>query len=845
MVRLPPIVRRSSVVLLVLAVVSGSASRSGRALAQPPAPAGAGDLAIALKRLLVVGNVLYVGAHPDDENTAMLAWLVKGRLYRSAYLSLTRGDGGQNLIGPERGEEIGVIRTQELLAARRTDGAEQLFTRAIDFGYSKSAEETLSIWGREAVLSDVVRVVRTLRPDVIVTRFPTNGEGGHGHHTASALLAEEAFRAASDPTRFPEQIARDGLAPWTTRRLFWNAWRVKPEERDPSLPKLLSVDLGAYNPLLGRSYTEIAAESRSMHKSQGFGSAERRGTLVNTLEPHLGDPATVDLMDGVDTTWNRIPGGHAVIAPLEEALTQFRPDRPWDILPELVEAHRRMRALPSSPWVDEKLHELDEAIREAAGIWMEAISARPTATAGSEVPVSVAVLNRSDARVVLKRIDLPWGTRPMEDAGPLRNNVPLKTDFVVRLPAGVPETNPYWLDLPPGRGLYRVADERAIGRPENPPVMSARITLEIGGESLPYEVQVQHRSTDPVRGERYRPLEIVPKVSLHLSTGIVFFRDTGPRNVTLTVRAGEKGLAGAASLKVPDSWKASPPQRFSLREEGDETVLRFTVTPPPGPATGTLRAEARLDRLDGLDGTPFSHDLIRIDYPHILPQLLTPPAEARLVRRETAVLAKRVGYVMGSGDDVPEALRQLGLEVALLSDDELATGSLDRYDAIVTGVRAYNTRKRLAAVEPRLMEYVKEGGTLVVQYCTTQELATPELGPFPLKLSHDRVTVEEAPVSILAPGAPLLSKPNRIGPEDFDGWVQERGLYFPDSWDPRYVPLLSMADPGEPQREGALLAARYGKGTYVYTGLALFRQLPAGVPGAFRLLANLVSGGKS
>jgi hypothetical protein len=435
----------------------------------------------------------------------------------------------------------------------------------------------------------------------------------------------------------------------------------------------------------------------------------------------------------------------------------------------------------------------------------------------------------------VRKIEFSSLAKAFEGATSLENNRPMKTDFSVRIPEDADETNPYWLDAPPTRGLFRVADPRSIGRPESRPAMTARVTLEMAGESLVFEVPVQHRSTDPVIGERYRPLEISPKVSLHLAAPVLFFPDRNAREVGVTVRAGKKDVSGVASLKTPQGWLASGAQPFALRNEGDEAVLRFTVTPPAGPAAGAVRAEATVD------GVTFSHDVVRIDHPHVPPIALAPATEARLVREDTLVRARRVGYVMGSGDEVPEALRQLGLEVTLLSDEDLAAAPLGRYDAIVAGVRAYNTRKRLAAVQARLLEYVKDGGTYIVQYNTSQDLVTPEAGPFPLKLSRDRVTVEEAPVRLLVPDHPLLSAPNRIGPKDFEGWVQERGLYFPGSWDERYEPLLGMADPGEKETTGALLYARYGKGAFVYTGLAFFRQLPAGVPGAYRLFANLVS----
>ena len=829
--------RRHPLLASAVALLAALALGAG-AFAQPPVPAGAGDLLLALKKLLVVGNVLYVAAHPDDENTAMLAYLSRGRLLRAGYLALTRGDGGQNLIGPEKGELIGVIRTQELLAARRVDRAEQLFTRAVDFGYSRSPEETLAIWGKEAVLADVVRAYRSFRPDVVITRFPVNGNGGHGHHTASAMLAGEAFEAAGDPARFPEQLTREGggLSPWKPRRLYWNAWRVKPEERDPKLPRLLTVDLGTFNPLLGRSYAEIAAESRTFHKSQGFGAAERRGTVPNYLEPVAGDPAGADFLDGIDLTWGRVPRSARVRATLEEAVRSFRPEKPHEVVPLLLKAHRQMAALGASPWVEEKRRELVEAIRAAAGIWVEAIAAAPSANPGSEVKATALALCRSPLEVSLVSLDLPHAKAQGPPPTRLAQNEPVKHEALLALPETLEETSPYWLVDPPSRGLFTVRDARRIGLPETPEALVASFVLSVGGERLTLTSPVQYRWTDPVQGERYRSLEVLPKLTLHFPDGVSLFRDASPREVRVTARAGRKGVAGSVRLVVPAGWAASAPQEVSFGEEGEEKALAFRVTPPAGPATGTVRAEATVE------GRTFSHDLVRIDYPHVPVQTLTPTAEGRLVRADFATRGRAVGYVAGPGDDVPEALRQMGYRVTLLSDEDLA-GDLSAYDAIVTGVRAYNVRPRLKALQKRILEWVDAGGALVIQYNTSQDLVTEQLGPFPFKLSRDRVTVEEAPVSLLLPDHPLLSAPNRITPADFGGWVQERGLYFPGTWDPRYETPLATNDPGEPAKSGALLFARHGKGAFVYTGIAFFRQLPAGVPGAYRLFANLVSAG--
>ena len=823
-----------AVALALLAALSFAAAIA----AQPPVPQGAGDLLLSLRKLLVVGNALYVAAHPDDENTAMLAYLSRERLLRTGYLSLTRGDGGQNLIGAERGELVGVIRTHELLAARRVDRAEQLFTRAVDFGYSKSPEETLAIWGREAVLADVVRAYRAFRPDVVIARFPANGDGGHGQHTASAILAEEAFEAAGDPARFADQLTPSGgsLTPWKPRRLFWNAWRVKPEERDPKLPKLLTVDLGTFNPLLGRAYSEIAGESRSNHKSQGFGAPERRGTLVNHLEPLAGEPASNDFLEGIDLSWARVPGSQGLQATLEEAVRSFRPDRPHEVLPLLLKAHAQMAALPADPWVARKRGELVEAIRSAGGLWVEAIASAPTTNPGGEVKVTTVALARSPFPVVLESVELPFSRGVGPTPSLLAPNQPAKLETSIVLPETVEETNPYWLDDRPTRGLFSVADPRWIGLPETPSPLVARFTFSAAGERFVLETPVSYRWTDPVQGERYRSLEILPKLTLHLAAGVSLFPDAKPRPVTVTARAGRKGVSGTVRLVVPQGWTASPPQPVSFAEEGDERTLTFNVMPPAQPSAGTVRAEAEVEL------RTFSHDVTRIDYPHIPVQTLTPPAEARLVRADVVRRGAAAGYVMGSGDEGPEALRQLGYRVTVLADDDLAA-DLSGYDAIVVGVRAYNTRPRLKALQKRLVDYVEKGGTLVVQYNTSQDLVTEELGPFPLKLSRDRVTVEEAPVTIATPDHPLLLAPNRIGPADFAGWVQERGLYFPGSWDSRYQTPIATNDPGEPAKPGALLFARHGKGAYVYTGLAFFRQLPAGVPGAYRLFANLVSAG--
>jgi LmbE family N-acetylglucosaminyl deacetylase len=808
--------------------------------AQPRAPLNAAETQLALRKLRVLGSVLYVGAHPDDENTAMLAYLANERLMRAAYLSVTRGDGGQNLIGTEQGATLGVIRTQELLAARRIDGAEQFFTRAVDFGFSKTPEETLAVWGREQALSDVVWVIRRFRPDVVITRFPTSGAGGHGHHTASAILAEEAFRAAADPARFPEQLRY--VQTWQPRRLFWNYFGRPPAERnDASAPKLIAVELGTYNHLLGKSYTELAALSRSMHKSQGFGSAERRGSALNYLQLIAGDPPTNDIFDGVDTSWRRIAGGETIGALLEEAARTYDASNPQASLPLLVRAHAALGKLPQDEvWVGVKRRELLEVIRACSGLWLEAIASEPHATPGSETRITTTLVNRSNYPFRLESIALNLVPTPKTVNAELRNNQPSQTQMTLFIPPAADFTQPYWLRGAQARGLFGVGEQTLIGTPENAPALTASVALSTPeGERLIFETPVLFRWTDRVRGEQYRPFEIAPPVSVNIEQKTYVFAERTPKRVRMLVRANAANVSGTLRPRLPAGWRATPEAfPFNLKNKGDELAATFEVTPPEGASAGVLAAE-----FDAGGGAVPARSMLVVNHEHIPVQTLLPAADARLVRADIARRGSRLGYVMGSGDEIPEALRQVGYTVELLSDEDLERADLGRFDAIITGVRAYNTRARLRQQQPRLLEYVERGGTLVVQY-NTDDLSFDRLGPYPFKLSRERVAVEEAPVSFVEPQHPVLQAPNKINAADFDGWIQERGLYFATDWDARYQTPFSTSDPGEPPRRGSTLVAPYGKGTYIYTSLAWFRQLPAGVPGAYRLFVNLISAGK-
>lgn len=791
-------------------------------------------MAITLAKLNVLGSALYVGAHPDDENTAVLAYLSKGRKCRTVYLSLTRGEGGQNLIGPELGAEVGIIRTQELMAARRIDGAEQFFTRAVDFGYSKSAEETLQFWGKERTLGDVVWVIRRFRPDVIMSRFAAGASGGHGHHIASALLIREAFSAAADPNQFPEQLKY--TSPWRAKRLLWNIFRPTPEEAMGRL----GLDTGEYNPLLGKSYSEIAAESRSQHKSQGFGSAGRRGTRNDVFEVAAGDPATNDLFEGIDISWNRIPGGQKVGLLLAESLESFDPRHPSKSISGLLAAYAELAKLPEDHWVAIKKAELMRVIQACAGIWLEAIANDFAAAPGDTVQVKTTVINRSDHAFALHSLSFPKIAPDSTADLPLKNNEPLAIDQTLQIPKDFPLSQPYWLETAPREGFSSVEDQNLIGLAENPPSISAKIGLSIDGHLLEYSIPLLFRWTDPVEGELYRPFEIRPRLTLQVEDKVNIFPNENPKKIKVRLKSHSPNVSGLIRLKAPGPWKINPDSLpFSLAGKYEEAEVTFEVFPPKMAGEAELMAEAEAG------GEKFSRALVEISYPHIHRQVYFPESRFKAVKLDVKTEGQRLGYVMGAGDEVPDALQALGYEVTLLDDAMLENTDLSRFEAIITGVRAYNTRDSLKLAKERLLQYVERGGTLLVQYNVSGEQSTDGFGPYPMTIGRDRVSVENAPVVFLAPEHPLLNFPNKITPKDFEGWIQERGLYFASQWDERYETVLSCHDADEPDKKGGLLYARYGKGVFIYSAYAWFRQLPEGVPGAFRLFANMIAAGKT
>jgi len=856
--------RKPSLLVLSLGVLVTAVS-SANAAGPPPQP-NAAQIRQRLGKLGVVGSVLYVAAHPDDENTGLLAYLANGALLRTGYLSITRGDGGQNLIGSEQGPELGLIRTQELLAARRIDGAQQFFTRARDFGFSKSPEETLKIWDHDGVLSDVVAVIRRFRPDVIITRFSPEPADTHGHHTASARLAMEAFRAAADPAYHPEQLA-NGVTAWQARRILWNrsTFLAKPGEDLSHYDKL---DAGGFNPLLGASYGEIAADSRSMHKSQGFGVARGRGPVTeyfSTLADAPGGKAA-PIFQGIDFTWNRLPGTAALRSAVEAANRDFADAAPYRSIPQLFAIDAALDGVGDAHWRAVKKNEVHELIAACAGLFVDATAGDYRAVAGSELEVTATAVDRSPVAVTLKSIRFPDDSlvtvdRPLAaPAGTVA--APLDTRRKVMLPATLPSTTPYWLSAPPEAGVYAVPDPRDVGRPEDEPPLQVTMTFTVDGRPLVISRAVSFKWTDPVAGERYRPFEVTPLVSVTPESKVMMFPDRQKQAKALVVRlvAGGPNVKGVVTPEAPEGWAVEPASApFEIAAKGGESEVTFNVRRAPAkrgqkpgqegpalaPAPATLRVVAHVGQAQ------FSRGVVHIEHAHIPVQTWLADADVRLVplALETGGTSVKIGYIPGPGDDVAASLRRVGYDVTLLNDEALRAGpaALARFDAIVTGVRAFNADERLRAAHATLMKYVENGGTLVVQYNTNSRLGplTAPIGPYPFEISHDRVTDETAPVNFTDLKHPALNTPNKITGLDFDGWIQERGLYFAGKWDPKYQTVFTMHDFGEKPLAGSLLWARHGKGTFVYTGLSFFRELPAGVPGAYRLFANLLAGGRA
>jgi LmbE family N-acetylglucosaminyl deacetylase len=894
----------SFLVLLLLVLPNTGAAQ----LSEPPA--GSGELALLLRQMDGERRVLMVAAHPDDEDTALLSVLARGMGVRTAYLSLSRGEGGQNLIGPEMGEGLGLIRTGELLAARSLDGATQYFSRAFDFGFSKSAQETFRHWPEEEILEDIVRVIRDFRPHVIVSIFHGTARDGHGHHQAAGILAHRAFEVAGDSTRFVGQLA-EGLLPWAPTKLYHHL-------RGDVVEAELRVETGQLDPLLGRSHFQIAMASRSRHRSQDMGVPELPGPQASRLalvrsRGYGTDDPKAGLFHGITTDLLGLAeaagGGMAISRSLrawQEEIARagdaLHPENPARALPALQGARvtldesvaeaRRSRERAGSPseaaaWADleEALafreRSLAAALQLAAGVVVDVRADRARVSPGETIRVEVSVWNGGASQVTWEEVglDLPegWEASRPEDPGPIAEDeywfaipeVPLvapgarlapgsqaRAVFDVRVPEAFAPSVPYFLRAPREESLYRwPADDPALALPGDLPLVHGKVNLRIGGTDVAVRREASHVRVDKALGQFRVPLFVAPAFSVSTDRASMAWPDasgagTGSRSVTVRVEnLSAETRQGSVRLQAPVGWEVEPSGArvdlvpnteasfvFGIRS-GGEISSESGVGAAGGGAVADFRAVVESG------GGVYDRTFTLVDYPHIDPMPFVMPAVLRVSRFPLEVREGiRVGYVMGPGDGGFQALRDMEVDVELLDAGTLRSGELSRYDAIVLGARAYETRTDLIASNDRILEYARAGGTVIAQY-NKYEFPDGGFAPFPVTMRrpHHRVTDPAAEVRFLEPHHPLLVSPNRLGTEDFAGWQQERGLYFLESWDAAFTPLLEMADPDEAPTQGSLLVARVGEGAYVYTGLALFRQWPEGVPGAFRLLANLVS----
>lgn len=780
------------------------------------------DIKSGLKKLDVLGSVLYIAAHPDDENTRLLTYLSKEKLFRTGYLSLTRGDGGQNLIGKEQSEELGLIRTQELIAARNIDGAEQFFTRANDFGFSKTPKETFSIWDKEQILSDVVYIIRKFRPDVIITRFPSDSRAGHGHHSASSILAQEAFDAAANPNRFPEQLKE--VKVWQAKRILWNNYNFGGNNNTSE--EQFKIDVGVYNQLLGKSYGEIAAESRSMHKSQGFGAARQRGSNIEYFSTLKGESPKEDLFDGIDITWNRISDQNKISTLIKSLNSNYDIEHPIKSVAALVNLHQEIKKLAAGHYRNIKLKEVENLILACSGTWIEAYAVKPFLAANTNFDVALnAITQHPDVEVSLT------GNSSAKKLDKNKINT-IETHYAIPK-----ATNPYWLINEPGIGQYNLEKQSAILFPDGPLSKSILVDLKVAGLLFSIERPVVYKFTDPVRGEVYQPLIIAPPVTVNFTDKVVLFLNEQSKEVTLKLKSFKDNYSGNVSLELPKGWKSYPDvQAFRFEKAGEEKSVIFKITP----ALSALTAEVNAKIISGEE--VFKQGIRTINYDHIPSITYFPKSSAKLIKLDLKTTPNQnIGYIEGAGDLIPEALKQIGYSVKIISGDELLNGDLANYDAIISGVRAYNINEKLKLAQPKLLDYVNKGGVFLVQYNVNRLLVLEHIGPYPFTITRNRVTEENSPVEFLLPENKALNYPNKITLKDFDGWIQERGLYFLSNTDSRYQLPLSMNDTDEQASNGSLAIAHYGKGKFVYTGLSFFRELPAGIPGAYKLFVNLIS----
>lgn len=804
--------------------------------AQPPQNWTSADMYLALRKLNVLGSALYIAAHPDDENTRLITYLSKDRLLRTGYLSITRGDGGQNLIGDEQGIELGLIRTQELLSARRIDGGEQFFTRAYDFGFSKNPDETFTKWDKEKILSDVVWVIRKFQPDVIINRFPTTGEGGHGHHTASGILANEAFEAAADPKRFPEQLQY--VSVWQARRVLWNTFNFGGT--NTTREDQLKIDVGGYNPLLGKSYGEISAASRSQHKSQGFGVPATRGEALEYFKATKGDQPASDLMDGVDLTWKRVTGGEVIQKMIDSITSSFDFIHPEKSVKGLVYLHKAISVLPDGYWKMKKMFEVQDLIEQCSGLFIDATTTEQFAVQTDSIKINFSFNNRLGTDVSVQKIKINDFDSTFNQ--PLSKNKNLNFSKTIFVSAAKNITQPYWLENKMETGYFNVSNQQKIGQAGVDPSFLAFILVKVEGQNFYFAKPVKYKFTDPVKGELYQPVVLLPAAEFS------FVEDN---NISINNSVAKTQVFFKSNRKDSVAYKV----KFNSLPDWNAERKEFTYGTWTGNSSNYASANFKPVKKDQNlkqqvfiavskdDKTTYAGERKVIKYDHIPTIVYFREASANLVQVSLETYGKKIAYITGAGDKVPEALEQMGYEVTVLGNKELAKNNLNQFDAIITGVRAYNTHDWMNNHYEKLMKYVQDGGNLIVQYNTSNQIGPvrAKIGPYNFNITRNRVTDENAKVTLLKSEHPAFNFPNKITDDDFKGWIQERSIYHATDTSGKFEKLLGLSDPGEKSDDGSLLIAKYGKGWFTYTGIVFFRELPAGIPGAYRLLANIIA----
>lgn len=813
----------SSLVVCVLAYASGA----GQSIRPLPSAKVLGEL----QRLRTLTSVLYVAAHPDDENTRLLSWLATGRHIRTAYLSLTRGDGGQNIIGSEQGSALGLIRTYELMAARKIDGAEQFFARAIDFGYSKSAQETFKQWDSIVLIADVVRTIRLFRPDVVICRFPKDSMAGHGQHAASAIIAERAVEYCygemkmNAVTATKLEMLLKGTTPWKPKRLLFNAYRFG--SRSTVRDGMFKLEVGQYDPLIGMGYGELAGISRSIHRSQGAGTPSTPGVQPEYFATLIGTEPGNSLFNGIDTTWSRV-GRDDIANEVDNVISTFNMMHPELSLGRMFAIRTLIHNLKDEAWRIQKTHEIESIILSCLGVSAEATTQTAVAVAGDSLRTTLRIATRAGTTLRLVRAQWPDGA--IKEAIALPHDSLVTIDVATQIPHSTAVSQPYWLAEESTNNLFsfpaNMPPDKCI-MPMHEASLVVRVVLAVGADTVKFSLPISHKKLEPLRGDVIEALRIVPAVSIE-PVQLVETKDT----TIVRIRAFKKIDSARIVIQTAGGVLAGL-RNISIKASTD-TLLKVPLTQNGGTVT-TIGLE--------VGGTLYNRHIKTINYDHLpVIQYATTSRVATPDKRGVKVAASRIAYIAGAGEYAPEFLRGMGVVVDEIDDATiLRTKDLLAYDAVLVGIRAINTRPSMQYLMPALISYVELGGTLVMQYNTLQDMSTKHLGPYPLTLANKRVTEEDVPVTILKPKHRIFTHPNLISAEDFSGWVQERGLYYPVQYDNRYEALLAMSDTNDEALTGSLLYARYGKGHYISCSLSLFRQLPAGVSGAMRLFANIIS----